>query len=310
MKIVFLGNFEPVHSTESHHRKAWLKLGHEVIALQENKTTTDKVIEACKDAQLFQWTHTHGFQTSGSVLLTEMMDRIHELEVKTFSYHLDVYFGLEQWDHRDSLVGKHPSWKVQHFFSTVGSKDEEFKKRGVNHHWLPPAVDADGCYLGQRQEHLVFDVGFAGSVNYHPEYPWRKTMVEALMKRYGTRFRVFQGVREQSLNNLYASVKVLVGDHCFAGEPMYWSDRLPETCGRGGFIVYPATAGMTIPAAVYEPQNIDDLISQIDYYLEHDVEREELRKHCFEWVKEHDTYTHRLREILRVMECESHSACP
>jgi hypothetical protein len=127
-------------------------------------------------------------------------------------------------------------------------------------------------------------------------------MVATLQKHYGPRFRIFQGYREQNLNNLYASVKVMVGDHCFAGQPKYWSDRLPETCGRGGFILYPRTEGMTIPTATYEPQNLDDLIAKIDYYLAHEAEREEIRKRCFEHVKAHDTYTHRLQEVLQVME--------
>jgi len=228
-----------------------------------------------------------------------MLAAIHALGVKTMSYHLDVYWGLNAWDKREDNIGKHPSWKVQYFFSTVGDRDEDFRKRGVNHHWLPPGVVEYGCYEGKAYDSI--DVGFAGSINYHPEYPWRKTMVEALQKNYGPRFRVFQGRREQDLNNLYASVKVLVGDHCFAGQPKYWSDRLPETCGRGGFIVYPKTEGMTIPTATYEPQNVGDLIAKIDYYLGHVVEREEIRKRCFEHVKAHDTYTHRLQEVLKVM---------
>ncbi|MHB8501514.1 MAG: glycosyltransferase family protein [Candidatus Acidiferrales bacterium] len=302
MKIVFLGNFCVPYSTESHHRWTWEKLGHQVVALQENKATTDQVVEACKDAQLFQWTHTHGFVTSGSILLTEMLDRIHEMGVKTFSYHLDVYWGLNQWDKREDNIGKHPSWRVQHFFSTVGDRDDDFKHRSVNHHWLPPGVVESGCFEGTFQPNLACDVGFTGSVNYHPEYPFRDIMVKALRARYGPSFRVFQGVREQSLNDLYASCKVLVGDHCFAGRPKYWSDRLPETCGRGGFIVYPLTEGMTIPAATYLPQSVGHLVEKIDYYLENAEKREVIRKRCFGHVKAHDTYTHRLQKILEVME--------
>lgn len=301
MKIVFLGNFRVPYTTESHHRKAWQKLGHEVVALQETEATTEQILEACKDAQLFQWTRTHGWNTPGNILMTELLDTLHQKGVKTMAYHLDVYFGLDQWDRRDENVGKHPSWKTQFYFSTVGSKQAEFRRRGVNHHYLPPGVDVDGCYEGTAQPHLQVDVGFAGSVNYHPEYSFRKTLIEELQKHYGPRFRVFQGYRERNLNDLYASVKVMVGDHCFAGEPLYWSDRLPETCGRGGFIVYPKTEGMTIPTATYTPQNVGDLIAKIDYYLKCSEEREAIRKRCFEHVKNNDTYTHRMKTITEVM---------
>lgn len=304
MKIVFLGNFSVPYSTESHHKWTWEKMGHQVVALQEGRATSDEVIRACQGAQVFQWTHTHSWGLPGLLSGESMMSSIHAMGVKSFSYHLDVYFGLNSWDRRDDLVGKHNSWKVQHFFSTVGGRDEDFKKRGVNHHWLPPAVVEYGCFEGTPQAGLSCDVGFAGSVNYHPEYPFRGIMVKALQAHYGQRFRVFQGYREQNLNNLYASVKVMVGDHCFAGVPQYWSDRLPETLGRGGFIVYPKTEGMTIPAVAYEPQNIKDLIEKIDYYATRDAEREAVRREQFEWVKTYDTYTHRLQEVLNVMGLE------
>lgn len=301
MKIAFLGNFRVPYTTESHHRKAWQKLGHEVVALQETEATTEQILDACKDAQAFQFTHTHSWHTPGNKLMTEVIDTLHYNGVKTLAFHLDVFLGLNQWDKRDDGVGKHPSWKVQYYFSTVGSKQAEFKRRHINHFYLAPGVDADGCFEGTPQPHLQVDVGFAGSVNYHPEWPFRKTLVETLQKHYGPRFRVFQGYRERPLNNLYASVKVLVGDHCFAGEPLYWSDRLPETTGRGGFIVYPKTEGLTIPVATYESQNVDSLIAQIDYYLAHEAEREKIRKQCFEHVKANDTYTHRMKTITEVM---------
>jgi hypothetical protein len=301
MKIVLLGNHGVPYSTESHHAWTWEKLGHQVVRLQEGKATTEDVVDACKGAAAFQWTHTHGWAMPGHIVPEEMLSRVHASGTKSFAYHLDVYFGLDAWDKRDSKVGIHPSWKVQHFFSTVGSKDDKFATRGVNHHWLPPAVVEYGCYEGRPTPGLIADVGFAGSVNYHPEYPFRAKMVQALQARYGSRFRVFTGYREKLLNDLYASVKVMVGDHCFAGEPKYWSDRLPETCGRGGFIVYPRTEGMTIPTATYEPQNIDDLFSAIDNYLEDVHAREEIRHKAFEHVKQYDTYTQRLQEVLRVM---------
>jgi hypothetical protein len=299
VKIVFLGNFDPVHSTESHHAFTWERLGHQVTRLQENRATTDQVVKACEGADLFQWTHTHGWTTPGKILLTEMLDQIHGMGVKSFSYHLDVYWGLNTWDKRQDNIGKHPSWRVQHFFSTDGSHEADWKARGVNHHWKRPGVVEYGCFEGQARPELASDVGFAGSTQYHPEYPFRGTMVKALQQRYGNRFRVFKGVRERALNDLYASCKVLVGDHCFAGRPSYWSDRAPETCGRGGFLLYPLVEGFTIPTATYLPQSLPDLFKKVDFYLEHPEKREEVRKRAFRYVQANETYTQILSEILQ-----------
>jgi len=301
MKIVFVGNFQVPFSTESHHKWTWEKLGHEVVALQENKTTTDAILGACHGAQLLQWTHTHGWSFGGSISPETMLERVRSMGIPSFSYHLDAYWGLNRLDKREDRIGQHPSWKVDHFFSTDGGHDAEYKARGVNHHYLPPGVVEYGCFKGTKMDVLASEIGFAGSIGYHPEYPFRTRMVEELRKHYGPRFRTYAGMRETALNNVYSSCKVLVGDHCFAGIPYYWSDRLPETCGRGGFLLYPRTEGMTIPTPTYEPQDIGSLIVNIDHWLAHEEDRLAFRDRAFEHVKTHDTYTQRLTEILRVI---------
>ena len=301
MKIVFLGNFKFPFTTESHHAWTWRKLGHEVICLQENSATTDQVVAACVGAQIFQYTHTHGWHTPGTIGLEEMLRRIRALGVISFSYHLDLYWGLNVLDKRQDRIGEHPSWKVDYFFSTDGNHDAEFKSRGVNHIYVPAGVVEYGCKKGQYNPTLATDVAFVGSTGYHPEYPFRAALIQNLQRVYGRQFRVFSGYREDSLNSVYASCKIVVGDHCFAGTPKYWSDRLPETCGRGGFLLYPKTAGMTIPTATYEAGNLVDLYNRIAYFLNHPQEREAIRDAAFEHVKKHDTYTNRLQEILQVM---------
>lgn len=301
MKIVFLGNFKVPFSTESHHKWTWESMGHTVVPLQEGVATTDQILAACDGADLLQVTHTHGWPTLGTITPEVMMEKIKAKGVPSFSYHLDVYFGLRTLDGRESRVGQHWSWKVDHFFSTDGAHEEDYKACGVNHHYLPPGVVAYGCHKGIAQPSQAADIGFVGSIGYHPEYPYRTQMVDVLRKHYGNRFRTYAGLREEPLNNAYASIKVVVGDHCFAGMPRYWSDRLPETCGRGGFLLYPGTIGMTIPTATYKAQDSHNLIDMIDYYLAHEYQRLEIRDVAFEHVKNHDTYTHRLAEVLRVM---------
>lgn len=301
MRVVFLGNFDFPFSTESHHAWTWEKMGHTVVRMQENRTSTNHVVDACHGADLFQYTHTHGWNTPGTFGLEEMLHRIRKIGVKSFSYHLDLYWGLNTLDKREDRIGQHPSWKVDYFFSTDGANQQKYLDRGVNHIYLPPGVVEYGCKKGQFQQVLASEIGFVGSVGYHPEYPFRTRMIEELRKMYGPQFRVYGGFREDALNNVYASCKIVVGDHCMAGMPYYWSDRLPETCGRGGFLIYPRTEGMTIPTATYEPQNMNSLYNQIAYYMNHPQEREMTREAAFQHVKNHDTYTHRLTEVLKVM---------
>lgn len=304
-RIAFLGNFQVPYSTESHHAYTWRKLGWDVTQLQEGTATTDQVVQACENANLFSWTRTHGWDTKGSFSVQEMVNRIRDMKVPSFSYHLDRYWGI-QADGRESKLD-HPSFHLDYFFSTDGGNEERWKEKGINHVWMLPGVVESGCYLGSHQGGADVPVIFAGSVQYHPEYPFRPAMVARLKAQYGNQFRVIQGVRETELNNAYASARVCIGDHIFAGEPRYVSDRLFETMGRGGFIVYPATEGVTenIPGLVtYHPQDIEDLIRKTNYFLDdkNQIERIERRNAAHEWVKQCGTYTHRLQEILRILE--------
>lgn len=298
MKIVFIGNFNVVFSTESHHLWTWRKLGIEVVPLQEDKTNRQEILDACSGAQCLQWTHTHSYP---DVLSMDDVRTIHSMSVKTFSYHLDRYFGINGQDKREDKLSTHPSYHLDYFFSTDGGNDDKWVAKGINHFWLPPGVVEYGCYYGAPQPGIP-PIIFAGSVGYHPEYPFRPRMVEALEKHYGTGFKAYQGIREADLNNLYASTRIIVGDHIFAGVGYYWSDRVPETLGRGGFLIHPRTQGLRIPGlAHYEPQNSDDLIRQIDFWLEHSETRKMHQQMAHEWVKSHDTYTHRLAKILRIL---------
>jgi hypothetical protein len=59
--------------------------------------------------------------------------------------------------------------------------------------------------------------------------------------------------------------------------------------------------GLKIPTATYLPQSLSDLFSKIDYYLENPNRRDLIRRRAHHYVKEHDTYTKILPELLQVM---------
>jgi hypothetical protein len=308
-KVVFVGNFQVAYSTESHMAWVWENvLGWEVVRLQENQTRTETVVDACKNAQVFQWTSTHGWNFGGRYSQDQMVEMIRKLRVPSFSYHLDLYWNLNILDRRQDRIGVHPSWKLDYFFSTDGG-DHPWRERGVNHVWMPPGVVDYGVYRGDFQQGLASDVGFAGSIGYHPEFPYRNQLITNVKSRYGNRFRAYTGMREKALNNTYASVKCLVGDHCFStnAKLKYWSDRLPETTGRAGWIVYPRVAGLEGFTAngldTYEPGNFQDLYAHIDLWLDssHDAEKEQRRTSLMEYVRHNHTYSVRLRQILETM---------
>jgi spore maturation protein CgeB len=78
-----------------------------------------------------------------------------------------------------------------------------------------------------------------------------------------------------------------------------------ETIGRGGFMIHPYIKGLEREfedkkhIVFYEYGNFEQLKELIDYYLEHDAEREAIRKAGHELVKQNYTYRNRWEYILK-----------
>ena len=80
-----------------------------------------------------------------------------------------------------------------------------------------------------------------------------------------------------------------------------------ESTGRGGFTIFPKIEGIEgtfsdDEIVWYEHGNLKDLKSKIDYYLEHDDEREAIRIAGNKRTKSSHTYTQRWKEILERLE--------
>ena len=298
--VAFIGNFAAAESTENQIKWALEnRLNYAVEELQENRVNLAAIREAMEWNDALLWVRTPKWlQVENQAMLDFLGEMVEKAHKPTISMHLDKFFSIPE---RERLVGRDAFWKTQFVFTADGSRDEDFKKLGVRHFWMQPAVSEVYVHPGTPYEHHRCDVGFVGASEYHCEYPFRKQLVEFLKDIYGECFKHITGIRGHDLNDFYASCRVAVGDHIFAGIPRYYSDRAPETAGRGGFLLYPKTEGLCIPCATYEPQNLDNLREQIDFWLAHEKDRREKICECMEHVRLHDTWTVRLRQILEMV---------
>ena len=301
--IAILGNFREPYSTENDLAWTLRDMGHEVVEAQEDGTTTEEILAACHGIDLLVYIRTHGWHTPGRMSLDDLWEALRRQHTRTCSFHLDRYWGLNEFDQRERRIGNHAFWRTERVFTADGGNQDKFAAKGVKHYWLPPGVSKRWCYQGTPQPELLCDIGFVGARHYHPEYAFRTQLIEFLEDTYGDRFRIFNGYRGESLNDLYASIPIMVGDSCFAGADHYWSDRVPETLGRGGFLIHPATSGLTIPGLVtFTPGNLDELKDRIDYYLNKALIRSYLRIAAARWVYDHETYHNRMSTLLTFME--------
>ena len=59
MKVGYIGNFVPDHSTENHVREAWERRGQTVVRIQEGDPDTfDKLMDNMSSLDLILWTRT------------------------------------------------------------------------------------------------------------------------------------------------------------------------------------------------------------------------------------------------------------
>ena len=192
-------------------------------------------------------------------------------------------------------------------FTADGGNDDQWADAGVNHVWSPPAIagkniDMVGTVASPRYK---AQIGFVGNWRgYHSEWRHRKQLVSWVTNRYKRQFRHWEGhVRGQDLADLYATVPILVGDSCMISGGNYWSDRIPETLGRGGFLLHPDTPGLRVAfplgtLVTWPLGDFTELSDLIDYYLRHRDERETIAAAGKQHVAAHHTYEIRMQHLF------------
>lgn len=312
MRVLQVGNFGAPHSTENELRKALLACGHEVTALQENQPGAfTSATRAVADHSMVLWTRTGWNPPIPHDTQLEFLTAAADAGVPTVGYHLDRWWGLN----REGQVLEEPFFRCSLVVTADGGHDAEWADAGVHHRWLPPAVSSFECNPGLVKGRYQSDIAFVGSwrPGYHAEWTHRPELVEHLQRTYGPRCRFWPqagkpAIRGQALRDLYASAKILVGDSCLAGNATrYWSDRIPETIGRGGFLIHPWVEGID---EHYSPGehllcwplgDWDELDRQIRWALDHPDERRAIAVAGREHVLEHHTYTRRMEELAQLV---------
>lgn len=312
MQLAFLGNWSVDYTSESHHAASLEALGHTVTRLQEPKATADEIVAAAEEAAAFIWVHTHGWETPR---IGEALAHFRQRGIPIITYHLDAYMQIpDRWARYQS----DPYMLALDHFFTVDQCQADWLNANtdVRGHYLPPGVYGAECYSSDQPSAHANDVVFVGSYGYHRSYPMRPRLIDWLKQTYGPRFTHVGGgstagtVRGAELNALYANSKVVVGDSyiCDPDYPgKYWSDRIPETLGRGGGpLLHPWVYGLDEQfvdgehLVTYRHGDFDDLKSAIDYFLDdaNTEERQRIRKAGHEHVMANHTYVQRWESIL------------
>lgn len=258
---------------------------------------------------MFTWTRTAGFDPPD---LDRQRAALDAIAVPKVGIHLDRWWGLARQSTERGPTDSDPSPFFTHLnlLFTADGGTHPWQSRHV---WMPPAILSDETEPGTPMSRYTADVAFVGNLQGYGHKEWagyRQQLSNHLHDWYRGRVGIFPGkgrpaIRGRDLANLYATVKVAVGDSCLAGNPsMYWSDRIPETLGRGAYLIHPEVEGLKehFPdLTTYQLGNWDELHAKIEYALQNPEWRMANAAKNRQHVLANHTYEHRLKRLLSII---------
>lgn len=312
MRFAFRGNHSVSFSTESEVVKALWGLGHEVDRIQEADVDWPETVARARAADVFLWVSTQGNADRWDRRDATNAVRMLNDTMPTLAVHLDRFWGLS----RERRIHTEPWFRLRLVATADGGHDDRWAAIGVNHRWFPPAVSVFECGWGERRPEYTSEIAFVGSwAGYgHTEWHHRHQLVKWLRQHYGKRLKLWPepdrpAIRGEALRDLYASVDIAVGDSCMVGDRgRYWSDRIPETLGRGAFLLHPDTPGLAEHftdgkhLVTWQIGVWDDLVEKIEWYLSHPAERAAITAAGREHVMREHTYTKRMADLIADLE--------
>lgn len=291
MRIAIVGKFNFMHD-EEYIARSFEANGHDIIRVPQNMSIGEihrKIVLSQPQLVIFtKWDYP-------DVIKAAFERGKKEWGMKTVCWVFDLYWDYE----REDRVRTAKYFKADYVFSTDGGHDEKWKEKGIKHQCVRQGIYDNECYL------LDFDdpegIAFVGSEN--PFFPERTEMMLEIAKAYRDfhwygRSNTNQ-VRGELLNRLYSRKKIIIGNSVYS--PYYWSNRIVETLGRGGFLIHQEVEGLKeeYPYLVtYKKGSLDELKAKIDYYLVHEKERQEIVETNFEWVSSRYTMSQKCEELI------------
>ena len=313
LHFLYVGNFAPPHSTENHIREALEHNGHRVTQLMErpeNWATAADMLKLADDEQpvdVLLWTSTSGYAPPETY-----QDQHHLLtlaaanDIPTVGYHLDLWWTLK----REHEIREKPFFRCDILCTADGGHQEQWFNAGKQHFWFPPAILESECRLGTPREQYASDVAFVGSwANYgHRESSHRFELVQHLAEKWACKFWPEPGqprIDGAPLRDLYASTKVVVGDSAMVPRlKRYWSDRIPNTTGRGAFLLHPWVEGIEMQHPYLETWQAGDW-SDLDFRIKEALDNEEGRKIAaqdnYAHTLEYHTYEVRMKQLVELL---------
>jgi len=320
MKIAFIGKFKKIYDEEG-KALSLEKLGHEVIRFDENlfnqgfqagwNNNTDSLISYKPDVLIYT-----KLRVPGALQLVKKAKENNILAVSWFPDMCNVgrwentAFNIN-WDTKD--ISQCPLANSDLVLLPDGLNQKDWRSLGINQHCVRQGIYHEACFIGDKIENFDKDIIFIGTVN-NGFYKHRIPLVNFLAEKYKDKFLHIGGqnpyeVRDKQLNDVIKSSKIVVGDS--VSVPYYWSNRIYETVGRGGFFLHPDVKGIDKEYEVGYHfdiyKNLEELGSKIDSYLKDSKLRNKISKEGMKHTLKNHTLLNRSNQVVNIITKELES---
>lgn len=287
MKIIYIAKFNKMWD-EEYIARGFEDLGHTVGRVSESS----KYRQIIADIEVFK-PDVVIFAKFRQVFAQDVIDYCKSKGIKTVCWVFDLYWGYN----REHQL-KTPAFNADYVFTTDGGNYDKWKERGIKHNCVRQGIYKPECVLEKGEK--IYDVLFVGSFN--PYNKERNRILDLVNADFSLKWigkNNDNEVRGMKLNRLYAETKVVVGDSVYS--PHYWSNRVVETLGRGGFLIHAEVEGLkeTYPHLVtYKRGDYEDLKQKIEYYLKNDKQRNDIIKKNYKWVRDNYTCSKQCQRLI------------
>lgn len=291
MKVFYIGKFHRFFNTENYVSHALEQNGAMVVKRPYTSTAdfasyTAQIEKHQPDIVLFC--------KATSKCFPELILWCRERKVTTVCWVWDPYWGF-----RNPALYP-PQFKSDLLFTTDGGHPQNWIDYGANHHVLRQGIHEPDHIIYQSKPRV--DLAFVGTL---ARYGQRDLLINWLRNVYKSRVAWHTSTRGLDLNRALAETKIVVGTTWFSNH--YWSNRVYEILGRGGFLLFPETVGLDeeftagVHYVSYPRNDFKTLGELIKHYCTHDAERERIRNAGFERCARY-TYTSRVKDLLQKVE--------
>lgn len=191
--------------------------------------------------------------------------------------------------------------RLSYFDLLITSDSVDYKEYGIKQVRIPMACLPSYKFEPAPSEKLVF----IGAVHYSKE---RREFLDKIRGCFG-KLDVYgycgnkNPIYGQELEKTIQRYKIVLGHNHINNSESYWSSRNYIIPGYGGFLITPYVEGLEKEFEdkkhIVWYNSFEECVDLIRYYLEHDEEREKIRKQGYEYVQKVHIWDIRIKEFVK-----------